>query len=223
FDDDKKLMESVFGVPVINEYGASELDLIAFTNKQNEFVINSETLFVEILDENDVAVPLGNSGRIVITSLYNKAHPMIRYDIGDIGILDEGSTFKQPILKKLIGRTNDIAKLPSGKTVPGRTFYYVTKSVISNNGNVKEFVIEQLSTNTFKIKYVSENELLEMEKLKIEKAGFEYLEDDLKIIFERSEVLKRTAGGKLKQFVSLAENSNIMKITIVAGARPNFM
>ena len=206
FDDDKKLMETVFGIPIINEYGASELDLIAFTNSKEKFAVNSETLFVEILDGNNQPVSYGNSGRIVITSLYNKAHPMIRYDIGDIGILDEGSTFKQPILKKLIGRTNDIAKLPSGKTVPGLTFYYVTKSVISNNGNVKEFVIEQLSTNTFKIKYVSENELLEMEKLKIEKAVFEYLENDLKIIFERSEVLKRTAGGKLKQFVSLAEN-----------------
>ena len=30
FDDDKKLMELQFGVPVINEYGASELDLISF-------------------------------------------------------------------------------------------------------------------------------------------------------------------------------------------------
>src|SRR5690606_11934378 len=166
----KQLMETVFGVPIINEYGASELDLIAVTNSKGKFAVNSETLFVEVLDGNNQPVSYGNSGRIVITSLYNKAHPMIRYDIGDIGILDEGSTFKQPILKKLIGRTNDIAKLPSGKTVPGLTFYYVTKSVISNNGNVKEFVIEQLSTNTFKIKYVSENELLEMEKLKIEKA-----------------------------------------------------
>jgi phenylacetate-coenzyme A ligase PaaK-like adenylate-forming protein len=31
----------------------------------------------------------GKKGRIVITSLFNKAHPFIRYDIGDIGILDE--------------------------------------------------------------------------------------------------------------------------------------
>jgi phenylacetate-CoA ligase len=29
---------------------------------------------------------LWKKGRIVITSLFNKAHPFIRYDIGDIGI-----------------------------------------------------------------------------------------------------------------------------------------
>ena len=203
FEDDKKLMGEVFGVPVINEYGASELDLIAFTNNQNEFVVNSETLFVEILDENDLTVPLGSSGRIVITSLYNKAHPTIRYDIGDIGILSTTSTYKKPILEKLIGRTNDMAKLPSGKTVPGLTFYYVTKSVISKDGNVKEFVIEQTELDTFKIKYVSRKELSEREKQQIEKSLFEYLEKDLTIIFDRTAVLKRNKSGKLSQFVSL--------------------
>ncbi len=206
FEDDKALMETVFGVPIINEYGASELDLIAFTNEEGEFVLNSETLFVEILDAHGKPVSEGNSGRIIITSLYNKAQPMIRYDIGDIGILDQKSTLKQPILKKLIGRTNDIARLPSGKTVPGLTFYYVTKSIIANDGNVKEFVIEQLSANIFKIKYVSVQELSQLEKLKIEKAVFEYLENGLKIIFERTDFLNRTSSGKLKQFVSRVEN-----------------
>lgn len=203
FDDDKKLMETVFGVPVINEYGASELDLIAFTDGVGDFVLNNETLFVETLDANNKPVSLGKSGRIVITSLYNKAHPMIRYDIGDIGTLS-ASNPKKPILEKLIGRTNDIAKLPSGKTVPGLTFYYVTKSIIANDGNVKEFVIEQISLNTFKIKYVAERELSQIEKLEIEKSVFEYLENDLKIIFERNEFLNRSQSGKLKQFVSMA-------------------
>lgn len=206
FEDDKKLMETVFGVPIINEYGASELDLIAFTNREGEFVLNSETLFVEILDENNQPVFNGNSGRIIVTSFYNKAHPMIRYDIGDVGILATSSTYKKPIIENLVGRTNDIAKLPSGRTVPGLTFYYVTKSIIANDGNVKEFVIEQISANIFKIGYVSDKELSTTEKRKIEKAVFEYLENDLKIIFERTDFLNRTASGKLKQFVSLVES-----------------
>jgi phenylacetate-CoA ligase len=40
-------------------------------------------------------------GRIVITSLFNKAHPFIRYDIGDIGILDE-KHFTKTILQQLM-------------------------------------------------------------------------------------------------------------------------
>src|SRR5690606_28158838 len=138
--------------------------------------------------------------------LYNKAHPMIRYDIGDIGILATSSTYKKPILEKLIGRTNDIATLPSGKTVPGLTFYYVTKSIMSNDGNVKEFIVEQTELDTFKIQYVADNVLSQQEKLEVQKAIFEYLEKDLKVIFERAAVLKRNKSGKLKQFVSLVKN-----------------
>jgi len=206
FDDDKKLMETVFGIPVINEYGASELDLLAFSNKEGKLEINSRTVFVEILDEMDRPVPLGNPGRIIITSLYNQAHPMIRYDLGDTGTLATSSTFKKPILEKLIGRTNDMARLPSGKIVPGLTFYYVTKSIISNDGNVKEFTIEQTKLDNFKIKYVANTELTAEEKEAVEKACIEYLEKGLNITFERADVLKRSERGKLKQFVSLIED-----------------
>lgn len=203
FEEDKLLMEKQFGVPVVNEYGASELDLIAFQNPQGEWQVNSETIFVEILDEENNVLPNGKEGRIVITSLYNKAHPFIRYDIGDIGILDEKSTFKKPILKKLIGRTNDIAVLPSGKKSPGLTFYYVTKSIIEDDGNVKEFVVKQTKIDTFDIEYVSQNKLTENQILNIEKAIATYLESGLTFTFTRKEKLERSKSGKLKQFVSL--------------------
>jgi phenylacetate-coenzyme A ligase PaaK-like adenylate-forming protein len=203
FENDKLLMETQLGVPIINEYGAAELDLIAFENSNNEWQINSETLFVEILDDNNNPVSLGEEGRIVITSLYNKAHPFIRYDIGDIGSLSEKSTIKNPILKKLIGRTNDIAILPSGKKAAGLTFYYITKSIIEDDGTVKEFVIEQLTVETFKISYVSTEKLSE-EKMKIIKSEMEnYLEKGLNIQFEGLNQLQRSKSGKLKQFSSL--------------------
>lgn len=202
FDNDKALLENQFGVAVVNEYGASELDLIAFQNTKDEWQVNSETLFVEILDENNKPLPYGEEGRIVITSLYNKAHPFIRYDIGDIGILSKQSTIKKPILEKLVGRTNDIAILPSGKKAAGLTFYYITKTLIEDDGNVKEFVIEQLKKDTFKIKY-SSNEELSKEKTEIIKQEMErYLEPGIEIVFQREPKLARTKSGKLKQFTS---------------------
>jgi phenylacetate-CoA ligase len=203
FEDDKILLEHQLGIPIINEYGASELDLIAFQNPEGEWQVNSETLFIEILDANDAVLPYGQEGRIVITSLFNKAHPFIRYDIGDIGILDEKSTLQKPILKKLIGRTNDLAILPSGKKAPGLTFYYITKSIIEDDGNVKEFVIKQTKIDTFEIKYVSENELNLVQIEKIEQAIILYLEPNLKFTFIRKPSLQRDKRGKLKQFISI--------------------
>ncbi len=203
FEEDKILLEKQFGIPVVNEYGASELDLIAFQNPEGEWQVNAETLFVEILDEKNQAVPNGTEGRIVITSLFNKAHPFIRYDIGDIGVLDAKSSLQKPILKKLIGRTNDVAILPSGKKSPGLTFYYVTKSIIEDDGNVKEFVIKQTKIDTFEIEYVSETELNWAQIQKIEKAIVLYLEEGLKFNFIRKNTLERSHRGKLKQFKSM--------------------
>ena len=203
FDDDKLLLEKQFGVPIINEYGASELDLIAFQNPDDDWQLNTETLFIEILDDENRVVAKGIEGRIVITSLYNKAHPFIRYDIGDIGIIDPKSTPKKAFLQKLIGRTNDVAILPSGKKSPGLTFYYITKSIIENDGNVKEFVVKQTKIDTFEVEYVSQIELTISQINLIEKAITLYLESGLTFVFYRKDKLERSKSGKLKQFVSL--------------------
>ena len=202
FEKDKELIESSLGVPVINEYGASEVGLIAFEDAENHWIVNSEDLYIEILDDDDNILPYGKEGRVVITSLYNKAHPMIRYDIGDIGCLSEKSTLKKPILEKLIGRTNDIARLPDGKVVPGLTFYYVTKTIIEDNGHIKEFVIIQTEMDEFKIEYVSKHEFTPDQRSKILEAIATYVGENLKIVFERKDILKRSRSGKLKQFTS---------------------
>jgi len=202
FENDKKLLEKQFGVPVINEYGCAELGLIAFQNKKNEWLVNSDDLFVEILDKNNNILPYGEQGRIVITSLYNKAHPFIRYDLGDIGTLSKQSTLSRPILKSLAGRTNDTLHLPSGKTAAGFTMYYVTKTVIEDASKIKEFMLEQFKLDTFKVSYVAEEVLTETQKNTIKKALNDYLEPGLKVSFERKESLERAKSGKVKQFIS---------------------
>ncbi|CAN5347979.1 phenylacetate--CoA ligase family protein [soil metagenome] len=203
FENDKLLIEKAFGVKVINEYGASEVGLIAFENLQRDWIVNSESLFIEILDENNNVLPFGQEGRIVITALYNKAHPMIRYDIGDTGTLTPESTWKKPVLANLTGRTNDVARLADGKVVPGLTFYYVTKSIIEDAGTIKEFIIIQTGLDTFKIEYVSDREFSGLQIQKILAAIETFVGKDLKVSFERKDILQRNKSGKLKQFTSL--------------------
>lgn len=203
FEDDRKLIEKHLGIPVANEYGASELEVIAFEHPDGKWLVNSETIFVEILDENDNPLPLGAEGRIVVTSLDNKAHPFIRYDVGDRGILDENSTAKHPILKKLVGRTSDFAILPSGKKPAGMTFYSLTKKIFEDDGNVSEFAVRQTELDLFEIDYTSERELTSEEKIRISQIMTDYLEPGLRFEYYRKAALDRTSAGKLKQFTCL--------------------
>ncbi|MFD0931712.1 phenylacetate--CoA ligase family protein [Psychroflexus salinarum] len=202
FEEDRELLKNQLGVIVVNEYGASELDVIAFENAKGEWLLNNKTLHVEVVGDHGFPLPNGKEGNIVITSLYNKAHPFIRYQIGDRGIIDEKSTARTPILKSLTGRTNDFAVLPSGKKVPALSFYYVTKSVIEDSGLVKEVKIIQKELSEFTIEYKAENELNQIQKQKIINAVETYLEKGLVITFERKDELERSKSGKLKQFTS---------------------
>ncbi len=200
--DDLLLLEKQFGVPVINEYGASELDLIAFQNTKKQWVLNTETLFIEILDPNNKPLPYGETGKIIITSLYNKAHPFIRYELGDLGSINKTEDGIL-VLEKLEGRKEDIILLPNGKKVPGLAFYYITKSVMSDCGTVKEIKAIQKTLDTFEIQYVATSVLTQQQEQKIKKALSEYLIPNLDILFLRFEHLKRSKSGKLKQFTSL--------------------
>jgi phenylacetate-CoA ligase len=201
-DIDRNIMERGFGVSVRNEYGAAELDILAFEDEDGDFVLNEETLFIEILDENNLPVEAGIEGRVIVTSLYNKAMPFIRYELGDRAILSHRIKNGNRVLEKVVGRTNDIIKLPSGKISPGLTFYYISKKLLESGGRIKEFVIIQKSLNTFLFKYSANEELSALEKLEIQKAMDLYLESGLVCEFLQCDRIERTKAGKLKHFFS---------------------
>jgi phenylacetate-CoA ligase len=202
FEDDKKLLEIQFNIPIVNEYGAAELGLIAFEDQDDNWIVNTNHLYVEILDNNNQPVPYGQPGKIVVTDLYNRAHPFIRYELGDLGQLSIKSTLQRPILDALTGRTSDFITLPSGKIAAGLTFYYVTKTVMTKDANVKEFIVEQIKEDTFKIDYVSTEALSQPQQKAVQVVVDKYLEPNLNLIFEQKTVLEREVSGKLKQFRS---------------------
>ncbi|MGO4912430.1 phenylacetate--CoA ligase family protein [Leeuwenhoekiella sp. W20_SRS_FM14] len=197
--DDKLLLEQQFGVPVLNEYGSSETGVIAFGKAENPLKIDTALLYVEILDDQNKPVPNGTSGKIVITSLFNKAHPFIRYQIGDLGVINRDED-NNTILTHLDGRIGDFAILPNGKKVPALAFYYVTKTVIEDSGNVKEFIINQNKPNKFTIKYVADIAFKEFQLAKIEKALKTYLNQEIEFDIVRQPFLDRSNRGKLRQF-----------------------
>jgi phenylacetate-CoA ligase len=200
--EDKMLLENGFGLPVINEYGASELDIIAFANPKNDWIISTENLFVEILDDDNQPLPDGEVGKIVVTSLHNRAFPMVRYEIGDLGSLERGPTTR---LLQLAGRTNDVVQLPSGRTAAGLTFYYIARSLLESGADLKEFIIKQTAIDTFVFEVVSSAPVSEAVKKDIQTALNTYLEHNLRVHIVKVDHIQRPASGKIKHFYSLIQ------------------
>ncbi|QNL20570.1 phenylacetate--CoA ligase family protein [Hyphobacterium sp. CCMP332] len=198
-EEDKSTIEKALGVEVLNEYGASEMDVIAMTDKRGEWRISNENIYLEILDDNDKVLEPGNEGRIVITSLFNKAMPFIRYDIGDYGKLKRENP---GILEELTGRTSDIIHLPSGKKAGGLTFYYISRKILESGSAIREFVVKQKAIDTFVFEVVADRQLNHEETLQINKMLDDYLEKGLKLEIEYLDKIERSPNGKIKHFYS---------------------
>ena len=199
-DSNRTILYRGFGVPVVNEYGASELDIIAFEDRNQDWIISNENIFIEIVDDSGKAVPEGETGRIIVTSLHNRAMPFIRYEIGDIGSISTRRKGRYQILESLQGRTNDVIVLPGGKRAPGLTFYYISKKLLEEGGFIKEFIIKQKSIDHFHFEYVASSDLTDRTVDQIKKAMTDYLEPGLKVSFSRFDHLERNKAGKLMHF-----------------------
>ena len=201
--EDRNILEQGFGLPVVNEYGASETGLIAFEHPDGRWQLCEELLYVEVVDEHDHPLPFGKTGRLLITSLYNRAMPFIRYEIGDVGILQKGANGRRE-LASLQGRTNDFVRLPSGGVSPGFTFYYISRSLLEEKSFIKEFIIRQTAIHRLEFYVVADRPLTEAEKRLIGQKADEYLEPGLEIVVHEVDRIERSeaGGGKIKHFYS---------------------
>jgi phenylacetate-CoA ligase len=202
-DFQRELIENVSGLKVVSEYGASEFGYIGKEIEPNIWEVVWQNIFME---QNPVEHNNNDYGELLITDFFNKSFPFIRYSIGDLGKIKNRNGV--PHIYNLVGRTNDMAILPSGKKSPGLTFYYISRSVLEKSGVLKEFIVRQTKLNEFWIDYKGDEELssasIELIKNKFE----EYLEPGLIINFRFLNEIPRTKKGKLKHFYSELNGAN---------------
>ena len=198
--EDKEIIEKAFGIRAVNEYGTSEVDLIAFEDLKGVWRMSHENIFIEALDENGNTITDKGEGRIVLTSLHNKAMPFIRYEIGDRAYVEIING--EIMIKRLLGGVNDIVLLPSGKKSSGISFYFITRKILEKSGDLKEFIIKQVATDKFVFEIVSDGHVSERDKELIQKNIDMYLEPGLSFEIQRVDKIQRTKAGKMKHFYS---------------------
>ena len=206
--DDRVTLENAFGIQVINEYGASEVGLIAFEKPNNEWLLSEEILFYETINDMGL-VSNENEGNIVVTNFNNKAMPFIRYNIGDIGVISKNLTKngRNKKLEHLLGRENDMIILPDNRKLPGFAIvkpfdYYLAENLSNHTGDLKEFVFRQTNPNEFILDIIMDRDFTNNEIERIKHIIKSSLKSDVNIFINRVKKIKREKSGKLKQFYS---------------------
>ena len=84
--DTRKELEEVFQCGIYDRYGCREVGNVAHECSEHDGLhINWQSVYVEIVNQGKYDWLGPDYGDIIITSLHNKAMPLIRYYVGDIG------------------------------------------------------------------------------------------------------------------------------------------
>jgi phenylacetate-CoA ligase len=121
----RALISQVFGCPVYDCYGSSEVMNIATQCSRGNMHVNAD--FV-ILESERSQTPPGQPAPFLVTGLWNTVMPFIRYrneDCGDLleGGCDCGNNF--PLMQLNVARVSDNFLLPNGRIVHGEFFTHL--------------------------------------------------------------------------------------------------
>lgn len=123
FYNQRSIMEKAFGAPVCDQYGNTEVFTIAAEcSQQNGLHIMQDAVHVEFVDNDNNPVPVGQTGKILVTDLRNRLFPLIRYETGDRGRLAMKVCecgIPLPLMDNVRGRQSVTLKTPSGLAVRG--------------------------------------------------------------------------------------------------------
>lgn len=130
YDDMRKTIQRCFpGSLICNQYGSREVGAVGI-EVQGEKGIRTfdHSVYIEILNESTGQISKEGTGRILVTSLINKAMPLIRFDIGDIGTLTQQTGEREGsfgVLTELKGRVNSHIRRKSGALIHGEYFTHL--------------------------------------------------------------------------------------------------
>ena len=165
-------IKKVFVTKVFNRYGSREVSDIACNCKKSDGLhLNTDIHYLEIVDDEGREVEVGKSGNIIITLLTNYTMPLIRYKIGDRGILSAknsqcGHGF--PLLEKVTGRIKSVFINKFGDSIDDDLFI----TLFRLKENVKQFQIIQEA-----IDYIIINLVL-IDKTKLKDVNEEFKEEN---------------------------------------------
>ena len=201
FDQHNSNFRKAFQNPqIVNTYGCAEGLLMACQLDLSYYYIMSPHVFLEVVDDEDNPVKDGQRGHILITCLTNEAMPLIRYKLGDLGILlpkdkyPKTCRFNYQLLQEVTGRETDVIRAPNGNVLIVHTF----TGILEFYNEIKQFKVIQTSKDSLLIEYLTDT------NTKISKNAIDdilgkllpLVNNSMKISFQLVETILPSPSGK---------------------------
>ena len=117
------VIEAFFNAPVAMEYGSVETGVMAHTRRDEGYHVFWLSYFIEATEP----APQGGY-KVRVTSLYPRAFPLVRYDMGDAIALD-APCFGVRRFPEVLGRTNVFLEPSPGEPIHSEALSHAVKGI----------------------------------------------------------------------------------------------
>ena len=152
----RQTIEQELNTRVFDKYGSREFSGIAYQCQFSEHHhVIDECYIVELLTNGRPSLP-GEVGEVVVTDLFNRATPLIRYRIGDLATAVEQIPAckcgrSHTLIGQIEGRTQAIVHCANGRWIPGTFFSHFFKEY---QNYIRFFQIFQTTKGAFALRLV---------------------------------------------------------------------
>ncbi|MDC0749467.1 glycosyltransferase [Polyangium mundeleinium] len=152
FEPQREVIERAFGAPVFDRYGCREVMLIGAECERHEGLhVHAEGVFVELFSGGR-PVPVGTPGEVLLTDLYNRAMPFLRYRNEDVAVAKAGACAcgrGLPRLASVEGRVLDLLIGEDSRIVAGEMIPFLFKDL-----PVERYQVHQRADRTVTLRIV---------------------------------------------------------------------
>jgi phenylacetate-CoA ligase len=197
-----ELVKQAFGASLVDKYSSREVGELATRCPDTElYHIQSETVYLEVINSRGEHVKPGEIGQVVVTNLHNIAMPLIRYAIDDYAELGPPCSCGRglPTLKRVMGRTRNMLTLPNGDKLWPR----FSSENLHDAAPIRQFRLTQTHLDRVVASVVPiDASLTESQVSDLKQEIWRYLPREMNVEIEEVEQIPRSAGGKYEDFKS---------------------
>ena len=208
------LLSQVFDCRVADYYSCDEVGSIAWEcpHRSGVLHVNSDGCIVEVVDENGHVLPEGREGSVVLTNLFNRTMPFIRYSLGDRASVlsyEDRCTcgFAGTSLSPIAGREMQFFPLADGARVSARTIATILNCAvrqIREDYYVDGYQVIQDDLRSIRVRLCSHQELPQ-ELLTGMAQTIEELNTGLRCSIDIVDELKPGPSGKFQRYIPYAD------------------
>jgi phenylacetate-CoA ligase len=202
----RQLCHDAFGARIIDSYACQEMGKLAIQCDQSDlYHICASNVLFEVLDDAGEHVAPGESGRVVLTSLYNYAMPFIRYEIGDYARLAKAPCKcgrSLPAIESVQGRRRNMVILPDGNR------RWIATYILAELGSMvhaERSRLVQTATDQFELQFVASGKGQDFDPQAVAERAREMIHPQILVTPVRKNELKRSAGGKFEDVIGLEQ------------------